>query len=84
MPLHRSPLARALACQSLLWLTALDRMPVWGDEQFTLDTIARPWSEIPGALRRDIHPPLYYFLAKLWMMLRPSASEIVWHGLSPP
>ena len=71
-----APLAVALLVQAALLLCRLDRLPVWGDEQFTLDAIALPWGEIAEALRRDIHPPLYFALAKLWAALPLPGTEI--------
>jgi hypothetical protein len=72
-----TPLAVALLVQAALLLWRLDRLPVWGDEQFTLDVIALPWGEVAAALRRDIHPPLYFALAKLWAALPLAGTEIV-------
>lgn len=71
------PLAIALLVQAALLLWRLDRLPVWGDEQFTLDVVALPWGDIAETLRRDIHPPLYFALAKLWAALPLWGSEIV-------
>ena len=72
-----TPLAVALLVQAALLLWRLDRLPVWGDEQFTLDVVALPWGEIAETLRRDIHPPLYFSLAKLWAALPLPGPEIV-------
>ncbi len=72
-----TPLAIALLVQAALLLWRLDRLPVWGDEQFTLDVVALRWSEIAAALERDIHPPLYFALAKLWAALPLWGSEVV-------
>jgi hypothetical protein len=79
-----------LPLQAALLLYNLALLPVWGDEQFTLDVIARPWSDIPAMLRGDIHPPLYYFLARFWTQLplpgslieRARALSVVWCLLS--
>lgn len=69
------PLIAALLAQAVLWFWDLRLLPVWGDEQFTLHTVALPWSEIAGTLERDIHPPLYYFVLKLWLAMWPSGVE---------
>jgi uncharacterized membrane protein len=58
-----------LLVQSCLLFYRLDLLPVWGDEQFTLHVIQRPWAEIPPILRADIHPPVYYFLLTAWTNL---------------
>ena len=65
----RRPLPFFLLLQAGLLFYRIDLLPLWGDEQFTLNVIARPWTEIPRALAVDIHPPLYYFLTKAWIAL---------------
>jgi Dolichyl-phosphate-mannose-protein mannosyltransferase len=86
----RHPLVIFLPLQTVLLFYNLSLLPVWGDEQFTLNVIARPWSEIPAVVRADIHPPLYYLLARLWTQLalpgslleRTRALSVVWCLLS--
>ena len=63
------PLPWFLLVQFGLLFHNLDLLPIWGDEQFTLDVINRPWAEIPPILQADIHPPVYFFLARLWVQL---------------
>ncbi len=58
-----------LLLQAWFLFHCLDLLDAWGDEIFTLRVIALPWNEIPGVLQRDIHPPLYYALAKAWVQL---------------
>jgi uncharacterized membrane protein len=55
-----------LCLQAVLLLSAPGLLPVWGDELFTLQTVARSAPEIVEAVRRDVHPPLYYLLAHAW------------------
>ncbi len=69
------PLVAALLVQAALWFWNLGLLPIWGDEQFTLNTVALPWGEIAGTLERDIHPPLYYFALKLWLAVWPAGVE---------
>lgn len=59
----------ALLVQASLLFYDLDLLPMWGDEVFTIHVADRPWERIPEILHRDIHPPLYYALAKLWAAL---------------
>ena len=59
----------ALFVQAGLLFYYLDLLPVWGDEQFTINVVRLPWAEIPAVLQADIHPPIYYFLAKLWTLI---------------
>jgi len=58
-----------LLLQASLLFYRLDLLDAWGDEVFTLRVIGLPWNEIPGILYQDIHPPLYYVLAKAWVQL---------------
>lgn len=68
----RRTAALLLCVQAVLLFTALDLLPVWTDELFTLHTVAKPVPQIIEAVRRDIHPPLYYLLAHAWP----------WHGIA--
>ena len=78
--LLRHPLRWLLPVQAALLLAHLDLLPIWGDEQFTLEVVALPWSQIGSALAADIHPPLYFVLLKAWMTF--SLTEpIVWARL---
>ena len=67
--IRRFPLALFLPVQALLLFVRLDLLPVWGDEQFTLNVIALEWGEIAGVLQADIHPPLYFYALKGWATL---------------
>jgi mannosyltransferase len=40
---------------------------LWLDEALTVNIARLPLGDIPSALRRDGHPPLYYFLLHGWM-----------------
>lgn len=42
------------------------RTSLWLDEALTVNISTLSLGEIPGALRRDGHPPLFYFLLHLW------------------
>lgn len=75
--LFRSPLFWALGAQSILLFWRLDLLPVWGDEQFTLNIVRMPWREVSGVLYKDIHPPLYFFLAHSWSSIPWPLSPIV-------
>jgi hypothetical protein len=45
------------------------RTPLWLDEAQSVAIARLPLSEIPGALRQDGHPPLYYALLHGWILL---------------
>lgn len=42
------------------------RSALWLDEALTVNISRLPIGQIPGALRHDGHPPLYYFLLHWW------------------
>jgi hypothetical protein len=42
---------------------------LWLDEALSVDIARLPLADIPGALRHDGHPPLYYALLHGWMQL---------------
>ena len=65
-----------LLVQATLLFARLDLLPVWGDEQFTLDTSTQPLSQIAGLVRADIHPPLYYFIVNFWLQA-PWAAQLI-------
>lgn len=45
----------------------LTRSDIWLDEALTINISRLPLDELPEALRRDGHPPLYYFLLHFWI-----------------
>ncbi len=55
----------ALAIPALV-LRFWTRSPMWLDEALTAHIASLPIGQIPGALRHDGHPPLYYVLVHLW------------------
>lgn len=71
------PLVALLLLQQALLFRNLDLLPVWTDEQFTVDTVAQPVAQIAGIVKRDIHPPLYYFLLHGWQKL-----SLPWEGVA--
>lgn len=66
-----------LCLQALLLFHNLDLLPAWGDEVFTLQTVAHPIHEIVPILQRDIHPPVYYFVLHWWAQL-----PLPWTGIA--
>ena len=70
------PLPWFLLLQFGLLFHNLDLLPIWGDEQFTLNVVRQPWAAIPPILQADIHPPIYFFLARLWTQLPWPGSDI--------
>ncbi|MCU1498684.1 MAG: hypothetical protein JWM47_2637 [Acidimicrobiales bacterium] len=57
----------AVAALAGLVLRFVTRSPLWLDEALSVNIARLPIGEIPGALRVDGHPPLYYFLLHGWM-----------------
>jgi len=66
-----------LLLQALLLFSSLDLLAIWGDELFTMETVARPVNEIIPIAQRDIHPPLYFVLLHGWSQL-----PLPWHGVA--
>jgi mannosyltransferase len=52
-----------------LVLRFVTRSALWLDEALSVNIAKLPLSQIPGALRHDGHPPLYYFLLHGWISL---------------
>jgi uncharacterized membrane protein len=56
-------------------------MSLWLDEGLSVGIASHPLSEIPGLLRLDGSPPLYYLILHPWMQLFGTSEEAV-RGLS--
>lgn len=56
--------ALAIAAVGFRFVT---RSPLWLDEALSVNIAKLPIGDIPGALRHDGHPPLYYVLLHGWM-----------------
>jgi len=54
----------------------------WIDEGLSVGIADRPLSDIPGVLRLDGSPPLYYGLLSVWMSVVGSSEESATHLLS--
>lgn len=56
-----------LACGTLMYLLlCVSAKSIWGDESYTLAMLHHSFSEIWTITAADVHPPLYYFLLKLF------------------
>ena len=62
-------LAIALLVTVSVALRFLTRSPLWLDEALSVNIASLPLGEIGDALRRDGHPPLYYWMLHGWMEL---------------
>ncbi|MFI3237228.1 MAG: hypothetical protein R3Y47_04265 [Lachnospiraceae bacterium] len=56
------------ACTIFLLVFAFDDA-VWGDEAFTMIILRMNWIELIQTAAADVHPPLYYIIAKLITMI---------------
>ena len=72
--------AALVAVAAMLRLRALSA-PYWIDEGISVGISSHPLGAIPGALRQDGSPPLYYLLLHVWMALFGSAPSAT-HALS--
>lgn len=54
---------------------------IWYDELFTVGMVEHSYGELIGFTARDVHPPLYYFIAKfvldLCKLIVPSADSVM-------
>jgi hypothetical protein len=86
--LRRIPSWLAISC-GLLLLTAVSLFlrtkyidgQLWDDEGLTIGIASHSLSAIPGVLRHDGSPPLYYLMLHVWMQIFGS-SEVETHALS--
>ncbi len=69
-----------LAASALLRTTELGT-GFWIDEGLSVGIADRPLGDIPGVLRQDGSPPLYYLLLHVWIAIAGRSEESV-HGLS--
>ena len=56
-----------LIVQAALLTHRLDLLPMWGDELFTLAAAQLPVGKMVDMVRGDVHPPLYFLLAHVWI-----------------
>ena len=54
-----------IALFSILYFSLCFSIDVWTDEIFTLNLIKGNLAEITTGTIQDVHPPLYYYFAKL-------------------
>ena len=69
-PLGRAlPILTAVAVVIGVALRFVPRSGLWLDEALTVNISTLPLADIPDALRRDGHPPLFYVLLHFWAAL---------------
>ncbi|MBA2517123.1 MAG: glycosyltransferase family 39 protein [Solirubrobacterales bacterium] len=71
-----------LIAVSLLLRTRNLGVGYWVDEGLSVGIADRPLLDIPGVMRLDGSPPLYYMVLHVWMALTGSTGEATTHGLS--
>ncbi|OQA44224.1 MAG: hypothetical protein BWY52_01675 [Chloroflexi bacterium ADurb.Bin325] len=57
-----------LAVAAGLRFYGLDGQSLWADEGNSVALAARPFAQIARDAANDIHPPLYYFLLRIWTL----------------
>lgn len=70
-------IAACLLLQACLLLFRPGLLPVWGDEQFTLDACLGAFDRIAPIVAADRHPPGYFWLVWLWLRAVPIADPLV-------
>ncbi len=63
--------------QCVLYGVNLKLLPMWGDETFTVETVAQTPGRIIQIVREDIHPPLYFLVAHWWNRLPIGSDPLV-------
>jgi hypothetical protein len=63
--------------QAFLLTVNLHLLPMWGDEASTLACAPLPVSGILKFVRADIHPPLYFLLAHVWLKVTRFTDPLV-------
>lgn len=59
-----------IAFYTVCYFSLLFNRNVWTDEAFTIELIRENgWSQIWSATAEDVHPPLYYYIVKLFVSL---------------
>jgi mannosyltransferase len=71
----------ALLAVSILLRTRQLDVGFWIDEGLSVGIADRPLTDIPGVLRQDGSPPLYYLLLHIWLAVAGRSEESV-HALS--
>ena len=72
----------ALACASIVLRVRELDAGLWVDEGLSYGIADRPLTDIPGTLRQDGSPPLYYLLLHLYTRAFGVRSEVALHALS--
>jgi hypothetical protein len=81
--LTKHPLFLLLPLQAGLLFWRLDRLPPWGDEEMTRRVCTAAPADALRLLANDIHPPLYFWIARAWLQIPWAADPItVLRGLS--
>lgn len=57
------PLALAIIVNSLMWLSTKS---IWADETHSIFVVSHGWLEIVKVMMKDVHPPAYFLLLKLF------------------
>ncbi len=74
-------LAVGLGVFGVLSLGNMARWSIWFDEAYGVYLIRHSFAEVATFTAADVHPPLYYWLLKVWQMLFGS-SELALRSLS--
>lgn len=66
---HALPIWSILLIAAVIRIIHLGTRDFWYDEAFTGILIREPWSKMMDMIVKDVHPPLYYFGAKVFSSL---------------
>lgn len=74
-------LGLSLSIFAILSLGNITRWSVWFDEGFSVYLARHSFGEIASLTAHDVHPPLYYWILKIWMTIF-GTSELAIRSLS--
>lgn len=64
------------AIAAALRIFAIERAPLWYDENFTLILSRLPFDRMIAATAGDVHPPLWYLIS--WLTMNPDLGQQPW------
>ena len=69
MTARKNLLLLFLPLHAVLLFWRLDLLPPWADEYASLERAGLTTAELLASLRENVHPPLYFILARHWLAL---------------
>ncbi len=58
-----------IGCIAIIYISLIFNDSLWGDEAYTMVMLKKGFGDIIKATAMDVHPPLYYFIAKIFTLI---------------